>query len=285
MRRPSRRYSSTSAAGYSVDQRIRRFVRDFVPEYADRTGSRTAYRVPLVAIASARDPLFETIVERQPGHLRPRELLHGAASVVSYFIPFAPAVAKSNIAGDRCSREWVYAYTETNSLIEELNRALETELAGLGIRCRGIMPTHDFDRTTLTSRWSHRHAAYVAGLGTLGVHNLLITDLGCCGRLGSMIVGKEINPTKRPSSEHCLYYHNRSCLRCVDRCSFGALGLRDTDRVRSDVDGKQFFFDRYRCYEACLENAAAYRDMDLADICGKCAVKVPCATANPVHED
>jgi epoxyqueuosine reductase QueG len=251
MQRPLHRFSSTSAARYRVEQKIRRFVSEFVPAYTARTRARTGY------------------------------LLDGAVSVVCYFIPFAPVVAKSNYDGDRCSREWVYAYTETNALIEELNRVLEITLAGLNVRCRGIAPTHDFDQTTLTSRWSHRHAAYVAGLGTFGVHNLLITELGCCGRLGSMIVDRQLAPTKRPSFEYCLFYRNGSCLRCVERCGFKALGLQD-DAVSGE---KRIFFDRYRCYEVCLENAAAYRDMGIADICGKCAVKVPCATVNPVCED
>jgi epoxyqueuosine reductase QueG len=281
MQRPLRRFSSTSAARYRVEQKIRRFVSEFVPAYAARTSARTGYRAPRVAFASARDPLFDKIIERQPGHLRPQDLLDGAMSVVCYFIPFAPVVAKSNYDGDRCSREWVYAYTETNALIEELNRVLEITLAGLNVRCRGIAPTHDFDQTTLTSRWSHRHAAYVAGLGTFGVHNLLITELGCCGRLGSMIVDRQLTPTKRPSFEYCLFYRNGSCLRCIGRCAFEALCLQD-----GAVSGeKRIFFDRYRCYEVCLENAAAYRDMGIADICGKCAVKVPCATMNPVCED
>ncbi len=285
MRRPLHQFSTISATGYRVEKRIRRFVSEFVPAYAAHTGSRTGYRAPRVAFASARDTLFDTIIKRQPGHLRPQELLDGAASVVCYFVPFSPEVAESNIEDDRCSSEWVYAYTETNALIEELNRSLEMELKGLGVGCRGIAPTHDFDSTTLTSRWSHRHAAYVAGLGTFGVHNLLITDLGCCGRLGSMIVDRLLAPTKRPSSEYCLYYRGGSCLRCVDRCRFGALGLQDAARAVSDTRKKRIFFDRYRCYEVCLENAAAYRHMGLADICGKCAVKVPCATVNPVRED
>ncbi|MBN2322959.1 MAG: epoxyqueuosine reductase [Spirochaetes bacterium] len=264
-----------------MERRIARFVRSFVPAYAARIGARTGYRAPRVGFASARDPLFDKIIKRQPGHLRPQDLLDGAVSVVCYFIPFAPEVVKSNYDGDRCSIEWVYAYTETNALIEELNRALETELSAFGVRCRGIAPTHDFDRAALTSRWSHRHAAYVAGLGTFGVHNLLITELGCCGRLGSMIVDRQLAPTKRPSFEYCLFYRNESCLRCVERCGFEALGLQD-----GAVSGeKRFFFDRHRCYEVCLENAAAYRDMGIADICGKCSVKVPCATVNPVYEE
>ena len=261
-----------------MENRIVRFVRSFVLSYTQRGGVRTGYRDPLVGFASARDPLFGTIAERQPGHMLPSELLDNAASVVSCFIPFSPETAESNLHGERCSREWVYAYSETNTLIEELNRALSAELGRFGIRCRGIDPTHEFDRKTLTSRWSHRHAAFVAGLGTLGVHNLLITERGCCGRLGSMIVDRTLSPTKRPGVHCCLYFHNGSCLRCVERCTFGALSLHEV----GDAEGVRF--DRHRCYEVCLENAATYRETGLADICGKCAVGVPCAVANPVRE-
>ncbi|WP_338094171.1 hypothetical protein [Methanorbis furvi] len=34
-------------------------------------------------------------------------------------------------------------------------------------------------------RWSHRHFAVLAGLGTFGVNNMLITRMGCYGRVSS----------------------------------------------------------------------------------------------------
>lgn len=35
------------------------------------------------------------------------------------------------------------------------------------------------------SEWSHRHAAYIAGLGIFGINNMLITNKGCVGRIPS----------------------------------------------------------------------------------------------------
>ena len=49
----------------------------------------------------------------------------------------------------------------------------------------------------LISDWSHRHVAVIAGLGKFGLNNMLITDNGCCGRVGSFITDLKIEPTKR----------------------------------------------------------------------------------------
>ncbi|MBN2297007.1 MAG: hypothetical protein JXM72_00345 [Deltaproteobacteria bacterium] len=43
-------------------------------------------------------------------------------------------------------------------------------------------------------------------------------------------------------------------------------------------------FDRHRCYEMLLENAALYSKEGLADVCGKCTCVVPCSFTNPVKD-
>ena len=48
---------------------------------------------------------------------------------------------------------------------------------------------------TFTSKWSERHIAHAAGLGTFSFSDALITRRGIAHRLGSII----INPGKRPS--------------------------------------------------------------------------------------
>ena len=119
------------------------------------------------------------------------------------------------------------------------------------------------------SDWSHRHAAYAAGLGTFGLHNLLITEAGCCGRLGSVITDLALEPTPRPTGEYCLRKAGFECQACADHCTFDALKI---DR-----------YDRFACYHQCLVNAEAFQDVGLADVCGKCCAHVPCSVRNPVR--
>jgi len=128
--------------------------------------------------------------------------------------------------------------------------------------------THNFDPEKLISDWSHRHIAVAAGLGRMGLNNMLITEAGCCGRLGSFVTSLDLAPDPRPEEHACLYLHNGSCGRCADRCVGQALF---TDR-----------FDRHNCYKVCLRNETEHESVGQADVCGKCLVSIPCAFGNPV---
>ncbi len=243
-------------------------IEQYLQEYLATVKPRTRWTKPLTGFADAGDPLFlrlKTAVS--PTHAMPEDLLSGARSVVVYFLPFARDIVISNRAGRLASRQWARAYIETNRLIIELNRHLAGFLKLKGAETALMPPTHNFDTERLISDWSHRHAAWIAGLGTFGLHNMLITKSGCCGRLGSFVTTAQLTPSKRPEREYCLYKYNRSCTACVRNCVNGAL----------KVDS----FDRRRCYEMLLENAEIHGREGLADVCGKCTCIVPCSFTGP----
>jgi epoxyqueuosine reductase QueG len=118
------------------------------------------------------------------------------------------------------------------------------------------------------SDWSHRHVAYAAGIGRFGSHNLIITEKGCSGRLGSFVTDLKLEPSPRSENERCLHKAGLDCLKCVERCDYEALYV---DR-----------FDRRACYRQLLVNDRYHSDLDLTDVCGKCAAMVPCSVHNPV---
>lgn len=224
---------------------------------------------PLVAFAAASDPLFgETRKWVQPSHQFPQELLPGAQSVITYFIPFHPSIPKSNVKGRLASREWGLGYIRTNELIADVNALLAQKLKENGYLAAYASATHNFDESTLMSNWSHRHVAYIAGLGNFGLNNMLITDKGCCGRIGSLVTTAPLNPTERSTKPTCLYRFNGSCGLCADSCVNRSL--------------KENHYDRHVCYDMLLENAEALAEIGLADVCGKCTVGLPCSLINPV---
>ncbi|MHA1710959.1 MAG: epoxyqueuosine reductase [Candidatus Freyarchaeota archaeon] len=252
-----------------IRELIENFIKSYVKSYRRIKGTFTDWKTPLVAYADADDPLFKRLREIvDEGHLLPFDLLDDAKTVVSYFIPFQKRVALSNAGGECPSREWATAYVETNQLITDLNASLAEKLKDMGFKCVVVPPTHNFDRRKLISSWSHKHVAFIAGLGTFGLHQMIITEEGCCGRLGSEVTNVEIEPTQRPEREFCLYKRGERCTACVDNCTFGAL----------KVNG----FDRHRCYEVCLQNGEFYSSLGLADVCGKCVCVVPCSFRAPV---
>jgi epoxyqueuosine reductase QueG len=250
-------------------ERVERWIGEYISGYPDQIGGETRWLAPLVGVASARDPLFKTFKGAiHGGHLLPQDLLPEARSVIVFYVPFTEELHRDNFREEyHCSRSWAIAYIETNRLIADTSTHLKEQLAERGHSAALIPPTHNFDRSTLMSDWSHRHAAYAAGLGRFGFHNLLITPRGCTGRLGSLVTDLELEPSPIQERDFCLFKAGKSCQKCVERCEFGALRPQG--------------FDRFACHRQCRANDGYHSDLPLTEICGKCAAMVPCSIVNP----
>lgn len=248
------------------------FITAFVRREVTQAGTTTRYREPLVGFADALDPCFLHLREiAEPTHLLPNDLLSTARSVVSFFLPFAEEIVDANRAHPcDVAREWALAYVETNALINRIAQNLVAALAERGVKAAAEPATHNWDPVTLVSRWSHKSVAAIAGLGSFGLHHMLITDAGCAGRFGSLVVDAALKPTmvsRIPSLERCRYFHDGGCRACVARCPVGAL--------------TEARLDKRRCYQRLLEVADRFRELGLADVCGKCATG-PCAFESAV---
>jgi epoxyqueuosine reductase QueG len=242
---------------------------EVVTAYQRRAGVRTAWKTPLVAYANAHDALFPQLKEIiRPTHATPIELLDSAQTVITYFLPFDESVPRGNQPGRYASEAWAAAYVETNALIRTVNDQLAQGLRARGYASVVLPPTHNFDTQSLLSDWSHKHVAFIAGLGQFGLHRMLITAAGSCGRLGSLVTSACLEPTPRSAQPACLYTFDQSCTVCVKNCPSGALTERG--------------FDRHACYALCQENADKNRQHGLADVCGKCLSVVPCSFIDPV---
>jgi epoxyqueuosine reductase QueG len=254
-----------------IKEEIRSEIERFSVWHQEQRHTQTRWRTPLVGFASAEDTLFKELKKAvSPTHALPAELFPGARSVVAYFLPFEESIVHSNVAGQLASRKWAQAYVETNVLIKKLNFHMKDYLESQGYAVLVMPPTHNFNPDNLISDWSHRHVAFVAGLGRFGLNNMLITESGCCGRIGSFITSLRVTPDPRPQVEACLYHYNASCTQCVTRCVNESL-----------VEDE---FNRHTCYQMCRANEAKYRSLGRADVCGKCLVDVPCSLANPVKK-
>lgn len=240
-----------------------------VDDWVRKETCANIWREPLVAAASADDPLFQKLREVVgPEHSLPRDLLAGARSVIVFFLPFQQWVGEQNDQAKGFSaRSWAEAYVVTNRLIVAINGHLNAMVEDMGCLAVPTPPTHNFDQERLLSGWSHKHIAYIAGLGTFGHNHLLITDSGCCGRLGSLVTTMPIPATPRLDIEYCLAKAGGKCHACVFRCRYGALF--------------KTHYDRHACYRQCLVNDAHFPDLPLTDVCGKCACGVPCSHAIP----
>jgi len=244
---------------------LRKELIELVKKYVLESENKEFYREPLVGFSSAEDPLFKNIKGNIGAeHLYPQDILPESKTVISFFIPFSEMVVSSNRVNEAVSTEWAESYVKTNALINRISEKIIEYLESIDIKAATIKATHNFDKKTLKSGWSHRSAAYVAGLGTFGVNRMLITEVGCAGRYGTVIMSQEISTDKRTEEEYCLYYKNGSCLKCVKACPVNALS----------PDG----FDRFKCHHRLRDISKQFTDIGLCDVCGKCVVSCPLAT-------
>jgi len=235
----------------------------------------TKYRPVLVGFADALDPDFlklKTLID--PSHRLPGDILLEAKTVVSFFIPFAKEIVIANRRHPFAAEEWAIAYSETNKLIDEICSSLATRLRRDGVKANWELPTYNFDKERMVSYWSHKSAAKIAGLGSFGLNQMLITDSGCAGRFGSIVIDASIPPTPKSKIERCSYLVDQSCVACVERCPNHALTIRG--------------LDKHRCYQRCLEADKTYSYLAESigllgpfDVCGKCSIG-PCSFKAPV---
>lgn len=242
---------------------IEETIRSEVKQANEEGRLSTRYREPVIGYAAADDPLFEDLRRvAWERHMTPSQLLPGARTVVAFFLPFEREVVLANrrLPGDEVAREWAVAYVETNAFIAEICLAVKLALESRGVACAFVKPTENYDRARLMAPWSHKHVAYVAGLGTFGVNQMLITPAGCAGRIGTLVLDASVEPGPTPAcgGELCSIRAGKECGDCINSCPVGALS--------------ETGFDRHRCHQRVLEVGRHFPELGECHVCGKCAV-------------
>lgn len=259
-----------------MNQEIVEFITDYVKNYKELKHTETQWLDPIIGFADANDELFPKLKEIiSPNHALPSDLVPNAKSVITYFIPFSPEIAECNIRGEESSREWDYAYIETNQLINDLNKYIYDKITKKGFKASLLPPTYNYDEIKLISDWSHRSVAYISGIGKFGLNNMFITKSGCCGRLGSVVTDLPLTFTTRIDEEYCLYKYDGSCKKCVKRCVNNAFQIQNST----------VFFDRYKCNEQIYDKIIPEYPIGVGDTCGKCMCGVPCSFGIPRKVD
>jgi epoxyqueuosine reductase QueG len=254
-------------------QTLRDFCQRFVAAVAERSGTGGWWRAPLVAAAPADDRFARLRLIAAPDHFDPRDLLPTARSVVVFYIPFKEGLVRENSEGDRPCRNWGLAYVQTNELIGRLSSGLSDLLREHGFASALTPATHNFDEERLVARWSHKHLGYLVGLGRFGVHSMLITPSGCCGRLGSLVTEAALGDHPLiEADEACLLKAGEECGQCMGACPVEAL--------------RENGFHRRRCWERLKENRNTldyFLDLpETTHVCGKCVALMPCSFRNPL---
>lgn len=228
---------------------------------------------PLVGIAAANDPLFETFQDPEvvgPGYRLPEEWLPGARSIISVFLPFSEHITTHYTPEQRYSAlEFSSGKWNGSKFLNVVRRSLIrlAERHGGTAVAPNIDPRYDSDGWN--PFWSERHAAFAAGLGTFGLHQNFISEKGCLGRLCSVVTTLRLTPTVRPSTDvygYCLYALDGSCHACIQRCPTGA--ITETGKIpgRCETHGNKEHFKEWN-YGSC----------------GHCSTLIPCSREIPAR--
>lgn len=279
----------TDSSGW-LEKVISIFVRDS-PENSLRmaTGEK-AFDEVLVGFSSGVDPLYNTYKEVVGElHWTPLEAFSVKfpdlqanpedLTVVSWVLPHREPTKEDNRKESFYpSRRWVQARFPG----EEFNNSLrlhvirELSLKGISSVAPALLPEWKWEKSlkyVFISKWSERHAAYAAGLGTFGLCDGLITSRGKAHRVGSVVANLSVSPSPRPYEDHhayCLFFHDGSCSGCRKRCPVGAITEEGHDKTKCwDHTGgtcarfvkEHYGFDGYGC--------------------GLCQTGVPCESGIP----
>ena len=141
-------------------------------------------------------------------------------------------------AVDMPSDRWLYTRGEWEGMILKITNKIIAQLEDKGINAVSLDSIKEFSRHTskdfgIASNWSHRHTAFIAGLGTFGLSDGLITEKGKAMRFTSIILKGKIEPTKRPYEDHhdyCKFYSKNKCGACISRCPVNAITKEGHDK-------------------------------------------------------
>jgi hypothetical protein len=274
------------------------FVAGFVndPSINDLSGDfegEPIFKDSLTGFVSGDDPLlaeYKKIIG--PFHHTPDEAMSWAAAeqgvgkpsiknvgVISFVLPLTDRIVSDNADQDRwSSSRWSHGRLYGEVFCQRLVMSMISALADQGILAVApdLMP--DFRKKRYpevgwASPWSHRHMAFAAGLGSFGMNDFFISEMGAAHRCGSLVVAAPVEPDRERHPHHrhnCLHYQTGECLICAERCPAGA--------------NSQKGHDKDKCSRNVLGNVPHNQIVNNVNIygCGLCATGTPCAQAAPV---
>ncbi|WP_305045963.1 4Fe-4S ferredoxin [Geoalkalibacter sp.] len=272
---------------------LREFWQDSPANSLHLPQEEKAWDWPRLAVAAGNDPWFARLKAMiGPFYWTPEEAFALAfpeapaapaeLSVISYVLPQTAATRRDQAREQDLPAE---RWARSRFFGEQFNCALRLHLAetltaeGHPAVAPERLPGFDYrqsERFGLASNWSERHTAFVAGLGTFGLSDGLITPWGKAVRFGSVVTKMALPASPRPyGDDHqawCLWYARGTCGACARRCPADAI---------TTAQGH----DKPRCHAYIREVTTPYTTATFgtgATPCGLCQVKIPCEARVPL---
>jgi epoxyqueuosine reductase QueG len=212
--------------------------------------------VDQVGFASADDwdhPPFEPW---PPEEFRPKAIFPGCRTVIVLGLPVTLPILETSP-----SIWYQELYKNLNAQLDERAYQLSQFLNNMG-HASAYVPRDGYGTVELLKDnpyafFSHRHAAYLAGMGTFGLNNMLLTkECGPRQRFVSVFTTAEI-PSGRPMEKQLCV----RCMRCIKACPVQAIG---------DVEYPKASIDKVACTGRSIDLKKRYRSP-----CGICIKVCP----------
>jgi epoxyqueuosine reductase len=238
-----------------IEKAIKNIVRTSEANRLTSFASQPIFDEPLIGFADGDDPLFaefKKIVHEK--HFTPREILAlhcretlkqetaelEFVSVISFVLPISSETRLSNAKEkEGPSLRWNHTRWQGQAFIAELSKYLVSQLTSMGFSAVAPDLTPSFEillePTGFASKWSQRHIAYAAGLGTFSLNDGFITSKGLAVRCGSVVTNLKLEPSKRTYANHlanCLFYATGKCGKFISRCPGGAISEKGHDKIK-----------------------------------------------------
>lgn len=257
---------------------------------ANGTGEK-AWDEPLVGYARASHPLFQQIAQDlAPFYWTPEQAYALAfpdapvaadeLCIISWVLPQTAATRDEQCQATEVPAE---RWARSRDFGERFNCALRLHMAdtmttaGYPAVAPERLSEFAMQRSEsfgLASNWSERHTAHIAGLGTFGLSDGLITRRGKAVRFGSVVARIDLPATPHAYNDRqawCLWYANGTCGVCAQRCPVDAIS--------------EAGHDKDKCFDYIRDVTAPYVNKTYgteATPCGLCQVRIPCEARIPV---
>lgn len=178
----------------------------------------------------------------------PEEIFDRFTYGISIGVPLSLTTMES--IQDRPNSLYKYHYKNINSYLDEIVTKLSLFVESLGYLALSIPASGFVSNRIRTGHISHRHVAFLSGLGFYGLNNLIVhPEYGSAIRLVSLLTTMPL-PSGKILESYC-----SSCLKCISCCPAKAIGTSFEE------------FNRDACFEKVNEFA---RDEVGVQICGLC---------------
>ncbi|MFC1737391.1 hypothetical protein ACFL1X_14860 [Candidatus Hydrogenedentota bacterium] len=299
----------------SLNEKLATYITEFFQTselnlFPGQYGGARVFADPSVGVARGDDPVFQKfkeVVYRK--HMTPAEVwienslpdkpdLAAGLRVLSILFPFVDRIREEGARNTEhmppelycLARNLATAFMEAvlGETVALLEREGHRAMAGPG-GCSHMIVSRG-ELFEIQSRWSERHVAYAAGLGTFSLNEALITEKGCNIRVASVITDAPLEITPRTCTDpfsNCIYLSEGACGRCVDKCPARAITKEGHDKRKClDYSRKVEREMRSRPVGRLLK-AYALRineeDIPFYSVgCGMCQFDTPCSDKNPM---